>query len=116
MRQDNINSPSCNFGLEDVMLKVCSQIGDEVEEDALCHLVFMAPLIDRVGFAIRNVYWWVSQSEIFYLVIDNACVMIPLKWCYVAQPVHRKDHLPDPTITLHKCTGYWCVVRVAGCR
>ena len=58
--------------LEDVILQVRYRAGDEIEEDISCDSKFMLGVMDRVGKALRESFYWVTPNEWIYLVMDNA--------------------------------------------
>lgn len=62
-REDNCNLQSCFISINDIILKVQSQVGDEFEVDASCDSAFMVPDMDCVGEAIRKAYWWIDLSQ-----------------------------------------------------
>ena len=48
------------------------KIGDVVERDCSCDSNYMLTAMDRVGVKIREKFHWVPQSEVCYIVMDNA--------------------------------------------
>jgi hypothetical protein len=71
-RTDPTSANRVPVKLEDINLQVRYKEGDEIEEDVSCDSEFMLSIMDRVGAALREKFWWVKQSEWIYLVMDNA--------------------------------------------
>ena len=67
----NVNTTAA-VTLEDVILQVRYKAGDEIEEDISCDSEFMLGVMDRVGEALRESFYWVKPDEWIYLVMDNA--------------------------------------------
>ena len=71
-RHGNKKLPSCIININDISVKVRSQVGDVVEADASCDSAFMVPAMDRVGKSIQKAYWWIDMITKCFLVMNNA--------------------------------------------
>jgi len=58
--------------IDDLDLAVLIKKGDEVEADCSCDSTFMLAVMDDIGKAIRNYFFWVPAATVIYLIIDNA--------------------------------------------
>ena len=56
----------------DIDVPVQNQVGNEVEEDCTCNSKYMIKAMKDVGESIGKEYYWMPQSEVCYLVMDNA--------------------------------------------
>lgn len=61
-RHKDIFLPSSALSIENLDVKVCNMIGDEVEEDSSCDSTYMLSVMDRVGTTIRLSYHWINLS------------------------------------------------------
>lgn len=51
-KEDESNLPSLSLFMSKINVRVCYEIGDEVEEDTICDSKYMIPVMDRVGQSI----------------------------------------------------------------
>jgi len=58
--------------ITDFKLMVLRKKGDVYQEDCSCDSKFMNEMIDEVGKAIRNAYWFLPYFISIYLIMDNA--------------------------------------------
>jgi hypothetical protein len=58
--------------LDDVDIHVEVPAGTHVEEDCTCDSDFMLDIIRDVGSNIRRSFWWLSDSTVIHLFMDNA--------------------------------------------
>ena len=58
--------------IDDLDLAVRYQQGDTVEEDVSCDSKWMSENMDDIAKQIREAYHWIPDTQVIYLVMDNA--------------------------------------------